>query len=328
VAWYDYRYDGWNAEILTKSRPVAGNWDLTPGDAADDRVTNDGGHSELVDLAVDSSGDVHAVWRSVEAGGRIRYARRDSDSGVWDAPFLVDGAATVVGGPALAVDADDRVHVVWPDGRDGGRALYTRTRAVGGTWSAEARLTDPGDGGDEPALDADDDGTLHLVFSDRRVSLLNAEIFHRSLAPGAAWDTTGASDLRISEASGSSARPSVDATGGVVSVMWRDARDGNREIYFRRGAPDPTGAPVTVANGSGLRVAPNPARGSIVRLMRAGEHAKGDVDVVDVLGRPVRTLRGTASTWDLCSADGRRVAPGVYFLRARTGSIARVTVIR
>ncbi len=326
VAWYDYRFDGWNAEILAKTRPTGGAWDLTPGDAADDRVTNDAGHSELVDLAVDSAGDVHAVWRSTETGGRIRYARRDATSGQWSANVLVDSAATVQGGPAIAVDGDDTVHVFWPDGRDGGRSIYTRTRSSAGTWSHEMRLTDPGDGADEPAADVDGDGTLHLVFSDRRVSILNAEIFLRTLPAGGAWDTTGATDVRISAASGTSSRPSVDAADGVVTVLWRDARDGNREIYVRRGEPDPTGAPDASGTPLAWRVAPNPTRGT-VRLLRPTA-APAPVRIVDVAGRPVRTLRPEDSRWDLRAADGRRVSSGVYFLRTPDGSTARVTVLR
>ncbi|MBZ0267462.1 BNR repeat-containing protein, partial [bacterium] len=269
VTWYDYRFDASLAEILSRTRPAGGAWDLTPGDGADERVTNDTAHSELADTAVDAVGNLHTVWRSVDAGGRVGYAMRDVITEAYSAPVFVDAAGTVAGAPTVAVDGAGTVHVVWPDSRDGGRALFTRTRDSAGTWSASpARITRPSEGADEPSLVAADDGTLHLVFSDGRVSLLNREVFHRAKAPGAGWDSTGAGDRRLSNASGNSSRPAVDVTGGIVTVAWKDARDGNHEVYVCRATPDGTGLPLPFAGASppGLHAWPNPTHGAAVRF--------------------------------------------------------------
>lgn len=327
VTWYDYRFDAWNAEILTKSRPAGGNWDLSPGDSADVRITNDAGHSELVDVASDSFGALHAVWRSVEAGGRVRWARRDP-AGTWSVPIVVDDSSTVAGAPACTVDGDDTLHVIWPDSRDGGRALFTQTRSAAGVWSQEARITRPAEGADEPSLATNDDGTLHLAFSDGRVSLLNREIFHRQRAPGAAWDTTGVGDTRLSDASGQSTRPSVDATGGTISVMWKDVRDGNHEIYIRQRIPTGTGVePGRRPIVARLSVTPNPVRlGGRARLRSATAVPVSGLVVFDIGGRIVHRLPPGRSAWDLTSTDGRAVTPGTYFLRDAAGATARVTV--
>lgn len=334
LTWYDYRFDASNAEILSRTRPAGGEWDLTPGDSADERVTTDPGHSELVDLAVDPTGHLHAVWRSVETGVRVRYSERDPVSGAWSSPFAVDDSMMVVGAPAVAVDNVGTIHVVWPDSKNGGRALFTRTRDAGGTWSpAPERITRPSEGADEPSLATAPDGTLHLVFSDGRVSPLNREIFHRQKAPGADWDSTGAGDARLSYATGSSSRPSVDVFGDVVTVAWRDARDGNHEVYLRRGGPSAVGAPRAEVPPPPLRVVPNPVRapGAVRVVLREGGPRVTTYAVLDVRGRRVRQLpaglHGEAF-WDLHDGDGSPVPPGVYFLRAADDFGGTVTVLR
>jgi len=86
-----------------------------------------------------------------------------------------------------------------------------------------------------------------------------------------------------------------------------------------------------VPNG-GLAALPNPARGS-VRFARNRPIAV-PLDVVDAAGRHVTTLAPEVASgwtrwnWDGRDAAGRRVGPGVVFVRARDGSAsARVILL-
>lgn len=72
---------------------------------------------------------------------------------------------------------------------------------------------------------------------------------------------------------------------------------------------------------------PNPARGPVrLAFAMAPGSGVGRVEVLDLAGRLVRTWEaapgasGAAIEWDLADAAGRRVAPGVYRVRLRTGS--------
>jgi hypothetical protein len=75
---------------------------------------------------------------------------------------------------------------------------------------------------------------------------------------------------------------------------------------------------------------PNPARSVLhVRLTLARAGA-AEVEVIDLAGRRVRRIAAgvldagsTTLAWDLRDAEGRRVAPGVYLLRARTAEGTR-----
>lgn len=338
VAWYDFRFDGNAGEILTKSRPAAGSFDLTPGDAPDLRITSTSDHDELAEFQSDSAGNLHAAWRTTGSGSGVAYSRRDAALQTWSAPTAIDGSGQVVGAPAMVVDSAGRVHVVWPDARDGGRALFTRVREPNGSWGQVARITRPAHAADEPTLAADGTGQLHLAWHDGRVSLLNREVFYRKKSPAAPWDSSGSADVRVSSASGSSTRPSLAVRGGAIAVIWKDARDGNNEIYFRVASEPGTGifsaaGHVTASGtaGSKLVVAPNPAFGSEVSFSRGNSpEPLGDIAVFDLSGRVVRrfTTSSPRQVWDLRDDTETRVTAGVYFVGTSRGAATSLLVLR
>jgi hypothetical protein len=327
VVWWDYRFDGDRAEILAKTRPAGGAWDLTPGDSADVRVTTDTDHSELPAIAVNAAGRLHAAWRSIGAGASILYAERDA-GGAWSSPADIDLGGLPQGAPALALDGTGAVHVVWPDARAGGRALFTRVR-VSGAWSPSVEgITAPAHGADEPSLASDEDGALHLVWSDARHGFFDREIFHRTKPLGAPWDTAAASDFRVSSADGNSTRPSVVAHGAVVSIAWKDERSGNHDLWIRRGGPSGTDAPRSAPIEPAWLAFPNPTRGAV--RLRGLPDATLDFLVLDVTGRAVHRLSGSGQiAWDGRDARGEPVPAGVYFLReAASRRAIRLTVLR
>ncbi len=85
------------------------------------------------------------------------------------------------------------------------------------------------------------------------------------------------------------------------------------------------------ANPEELRVQsieswPNPSMSTATLFIRGLEGAtKADMDIYDISGRHIRTLRAHSSEgrlvadWDGKTADGQRVGAGVYFIRVRVG---------
>jgi len=85
--------------------------------------------------------------------------------------------------------------------------------------------------------------------------------------------------------------------------------------------------------GSGPRVRPNPVRsGHLLRFMLPPD-AGGEARVFDVTGSEVALVRltftatGWQADWQARGADGRALAPGLYFVRGRTGRASRVVVL-
>lgn len=111
------------------------------------------------------------------------------------------------------------------------------------------------------------------------------------------------------------------------------------DVTFDAESDEVLAAPPAVARGGMLAAPlPNPAREFCALSFAAGRAAEARVDVLDVLGRRVRVLleaRVEAGphelAWDLRDEGGRRVAPGVYVVRARVGGdedVRRVIVRR
>lgn len=83
------------------------------------------------------------------------------------------------------------------------------------------------------------------------------------------------------------------------------------------------------ASGAGLRLGPNPAASSVQVELAPERAAELKVEVFDVRGVRVRTLRNGRFaagrhrlSWDLRDASGARARAGIYWVRT-TGAAAR-----
>ncbi|HIE04541.1 MAG TPA: T9SS type A sorting domain-containing protein [Candidatus Latescibacteria bacterium] len=82
-----------------------------------------------------------------------------------------------------------------------------------------------------------------------------------------------------------------------------------------------------------LHALPNPFRDGTTFRLRLPFGGKGFLRLYDVLGRPVRTLRGTWHpgeiflSWDGRDEGGRKVASGVYVARLEVGGEVRTTKV-
>jgi hypothetical protein len=120
---------------------------------------------------------------------------------------------------------------------------------------------------------------------------------------------------------------------GDSTGEWTQAADQilSFRIVGRPTAPPP--GPPAVASFA-LSTTPNPARGS-VRVDWSGAQGQVRFDVLDVRGRRVSDGVGGAAgswTWPGTDRDGRAVASGIYFVRARDSagrlSNQRVMIVR
>jgi flagellar hook assembly protein FlgD len=82
---------------------------------------------------------------------------------------------------------------------------------------------------------------------------------------------------------------------------------------------------------------PNPARGAVSLLLTLPQDMPVTAEVIDVGGRRVQSLGGGTwlagvhrIMWDGAGRDGRRVAPGLYFVRVGTaaGTLVRRLMVR
>ena len=185
---------------------------------------------------------VHVVWQDTRDGIYEIFYKRSTDGGLsWEADTRLTRLADLASAselPSVAVSGSV-VFVVWNDYQDGNWELYyKRSTDAGSSWEADTRLTKeihkritndtPHSKFPSVAVSGKD---VHVVWRDDRFG--NYEIYYkRSTTGGISWGT----DKRLTyhAANSSCGFPSVAVSGNVVHVVWRDDRDGNLEIYYKR----------------------------------------------------------------------------------------------
>ncbi len=164
--------------------------------------------------------------------------------------------------PSVA-SIEQYVYVVWQDYRDGNDEIYyKRSTNHGANWSGDVRLTNQTNYSRFPEITVSG-GKVFVVWTDERNGTGHSEIYlKRSTDFGATWSD----DIRISNNSGSSNKPSISNNGDLICIAWEDNRDGNTEIYTRR---SPDGG---VSWGSETRISNNSSNSQEASISVSGQN--------------------------------------------------------
>jgi hypothetical protein len=225
IVWEDYR-DG-NGEIYYKRSSDAGiSW------GADTRLTNNHPQLSVFPSICGSGLLVHIVWVDTRDGNGEIYYKRSSDGGVsWE----TDTRLTINPDPSRfpSVSASGQnVHVVWDDIRNINITdeIYYRHSTDGGiSWDPERLLSLADQNPSRNPSVSVSGQILHVVWNDTRDG--NNEIYYKlSTDNGLIWGM----DTRLTFNSSNSLNPSISASGSALHLVWRDDRDGNYEIYYKR----------------------------------------------------------------------------------------------
>jgi hypothetical protein len=172
---------------------------------------------------------VHVVWVGTRDGNPEIYFKRSTDAGAsWETDIRLTNNTAASNYPSVSVSGSV-VHVVWADFRDGNDEIYyKRSTDAGVSWGVDTRLTNNTANSEYPSVTVSG-SVVHVVWYDERDG--NPEIYYkRSTDAGVSWGT----DTRLTNNTAFSVSPSVSVSGSVVHVVWRDIRDGNWEIYYKR----------------------------------------------------------------------------------------------
>jgi hypothetical protein len=131
--------------------------------------------------------------------------------------------------PAIAVDSNDVIHLIWKDSMAGNNELYYKKSADGGaSWSAAQKLTWTSGESHDPNIAIDSNNALYLFWYDYTP---NAEIFFKTSADGgASWGPA----QRLTWTSGYSSSPAIAIDSNrTIHVVWEDSTPGNYEVYYK-----------------------------------------------------------------------------------------------
>ncbi len=290
LVWYDMRNatGDWNYEIYYKRSPDGG---LTWG--PDTRLTDNPSYSGFPCVAV-SGQIVHVVWEDNRDGNGEVYYKRSDDGGLsWVIDTQLTNDPADSWDPVVAVN-DSVVHIVWMDNRDGGayEVYYKRSTDGGLIWSEDTRLTNAVASSEYPTIAVSGD-MVHVVWGDKRD--MNYEIYYKqSEDAGITWED----DARLTDAFGESNYPFVAASDSTVHVIWKENRDGNEEIYYKR---NPTGnlivgvENISVLNSSQVvSIYPNPASSILNISFRSPTDEDITLRFMDMSGKTFRNYNFTA----------------------------------
>jgi len=196
------------------------------------RLTWNSGESYCPAIAIDSNNNLHVVWEDSTPGNSEIYYKRSMDGGsTWSATKRLTWNSGLSYWPAIAIDSNNNLHVVWSDSTPGNSEIYYKRSMDGGsTWSATKRLTWNSGNSYYPAIAIDSNTNLHVVWYDHTPG--NWEIYYkRSIDGGSTWSTK-----RLSSTSGDSYCPAIAIdSNNNLHVVWEDSTPGNFEIYYKKG---------------------------------------------------------------------------------------------
>jgi len=131
-------------------------------------------------IAVEENGNIHIVWDDLTTANNsgsdrdIFYRRWNASSGVWTGTNLVSNNSTMDSlNPAIAVDSDGNVHIVWSDWTDYGSSgsdmdiFYRCWNASTGLWNeTQVISTESSEKSIEPAIAVDGNQDIHVTWVD------------------------------------------------------------------------------------------------------------------------------------------------------------------
>jgi len=179
---------------------------------------------------MDGSGSyIFVVWDDSRDGNFEIYYKRSTNSGQnWEADTRLTTDPAVSAIPTVTA-LGTFVHITWVDFRNGNPEIYyKRSTDYGSSWEAVVRLTNDPASSFFPVISAS--GTdLHVAWVDERNG--NNEIYYkRSTNRGVSWEA----DFRLTQDPSISDNVSIVSSGLFVHTVWKDTRDGNSEIYYKR----------------------------------------------------------------------------------------------
>jgi PKD repeat protein len=198
---------------------------------SDLQMTATGADSIYPTLGLNGS-TVHLAWVDQRDGGGNSeiYYNRSTDEGItWQA-----ADTRISNDPASSIKANfavngEIVHLFWRDDRDGNYEEYVIQSTDGGvSWGPENRLTnDTGYSGCPfPAINGD---LINLFWRDNRSGTF--KIYQkRSVDAGVNWG----SDILLTPDGIMAEFPFPATAGATIHLVWRDNRDGNYEVYYKR----------------------------------------------------------------------------------------------
>jgi hypothetical protein len=223
------------SQLMYLSRSPSGTWSI-PVSISPDTVS-----ARNASVIVDHEGRVHVIFELAEGTTEdIAHLIRDAN-GAWSSPVFVSPSPGLSRSPVTCVDSFDKLHVVWVDGRNSIQRILHATWTSDTGWRGPDVLSSGGPSPQDPTIDSDQLGGIHIFWSDRVISTPDQvwDLFYTRLD---AASSTVPPPKDLVHATSVAVHPYVEALDdGTVYLVWLDSRAASHndafEVYYKRFLP-------------------------------------------------------------------------------------------
>jgi hypothetical protein len=262
VVWTDWRNDADSEFILGGGIDGVNNADIYYSKSIDGgrtfessvKVNSGDGNSWqwTPDIAVDDNGIIHVVWEDWrdDADGEyipvtggidgvndssIYYSHSVDGGQIFSPPIRADddNNRTVQGGPSIALDSSQKIHIIWIDVREtvGGDIYYANSTDGGLTFNNHNKVNDVSKGSADPIFAVDANNVIYVVWVDNRNDTTKPDIyFSKSTDGGISFGANkklNDDGLPLTH----QGNPAIAVGGGLIGVVWDDHRTPSG-LYF------------------------------------------------------------------------------------------------
>jgi len=192
------------------------------------------GNAGRPNIALDSSGILHAVWHDDGAGvnkRQIFYSSFDATTNQWSEPDAIVSDAFSSSNPQIAIDSDGLVYVVYETTKADYTDISVITKNEIG-WSDPYLISSGLYDSFNPKIVIDARNNAHVVWEDYRLS--QPQIFYiRRNASNGQWssDLFGSIAVQVTKESVAAKRPALTANNNSLYLTWTSYdRNGNSAI--------------------------------------------------------------------------------------------------
>jgi hypothetical protein len=180
-------------------------------------------------IAVNSSDQIHVVWADSTLGNFEIYYKSSADGGLsWTPAKRLTWTLGSSEEPAIAVDSNNQIMVVWSEGNWNNREIFSRRSLDGGAqWGPVSRLTWMPGGCSLPAVAIDASDKIHLVWAAGSYS--DTYIYYLSSVDGINF--VGPQTLSNQPYEASCIAMAI--SGNTICATWQGDTDDLEPIYYR-----------------------------------------------------------------------------------------------
>jgi hypothetical protein len=224
--------------------------------AASKNISQTDTDSTSPQIAVDSSGNVNAVWCETQQDpyNYEIYMRRSTDSGTnWSSQINVSETDDYSSNPAIAVDTSNNINVVWeewvPDTTQFD-IYFRRSTDSGSSWGAKINISNTVWTSSKPTMVIHQAGTIFIAWLERTyIAGVDKQEIHSSYSTdnGLTW----AASTKISETYCDSPIRLAISNMGILAVVWRSGECSDKgDIYVSVSGNQGIqwGTPVNISN--------------------------------------------------------------------------------